>query len=540
MKSLSIQSKIFILLVFTGLLALVSSLIISTNQQATLAEATIESNVRVLADNYFDSINTMMLTGTMANREIISQKLKDEPNIREARLIRGERVIGLYGAGFANQKPMDDKEQKALEGQELLSVDEQDGERVLTFLRPIVASADYKGTNCLGCHQAKEGEVLGAIKLSYSLQEVDEAITENAAISGIIMASIFAVTFILLGYLFKSLFINRLRNLGRTMRLAAQNNDLTLTIHDEVNDELGRLAKNFNLMMDSFKHNMSHVSHSAKVLITSAEKIYAGAETTEQAILEQKNSTVSVAAAINELESSSAEVKSTTHVASEKSDDSNLIAEKSVQAAEKTEASIIHLANDVRNAANQVNELQSQTLDVGQILEVISNIAEQTNLLALNAAIEAARAGEAGRGFAVVADEVRTLATRTHDSTAEIKATIEKLQRDANTTVAAMQASCEEADQRAEQVKEVAHSLKNISLHMSEINELNLQIANATEQQNLAAEEINQNVINISDNAEASFNDAKDNKNVSEELVQLARALDDQVRTFKVKIEEVN
>ncbi|TBR38442.1 methyl-accepting chemotaxis protein [Marinomonas agarivorans] len=534
MKSLSIQSKIFILLIFTGLLALVSSLITSTNQQATLAEETIESNVRVLADNYFDSVNTMMLTGTMANRAIISEKLKDEPHIREARLIRGEKVAALYGAGFANQQPENEQEQQALAGQELLSIEEKDGERVLTFLRPIIASENYKGTNCLGCHQAKEGDVLGAIKLSYSLQEVDQAITKNAVISGIIMASIFAVTFVLLGYLFKSLFINRLRHLGRTMRLSAQNNDLTLTVHDDVNDELGRLAKNFNSMMASFKNNMSHVSDSAKILIHSAEKIYTGAETTEQAILRQKNSTVSVAAAINQLESSSAEVKNTTHVASEKSDDSNLIAEKSVKAAEITEASIVHLANDVRNAADQVNELQSQTLDVGQILEVISNIAEQTNLLALNAAIEAARAGEAGRGFAVVADEVRTLATRTHDSTAEIKATIEKLQRDANATMAAMNASCEEADQRAEQVKEVAGSLKNISSHMQEINQLNLQIANATEQQNLAAEEINQNVISISDNAEASFHDAKENKNVSEELLQLARALDDQVRAFKL------
>ena len=534
MKSLSIQSKIFILLVFTGLLALVSSLLTSTNQQATLAEQTIESNIRILADNYFDSINTMMLTGTMANREIISTKLKDEPNIRAARIIRADKVTSMYGAGFANQKPINNDERLALKGQELLSIDEVNGERVLTFLRPIVASSNYKGTDCLGCHQATEGEVLGAVKLSYSMQEIDQAITHNALISGIIMAAIFAVTFVLLGYIFKNLFIDRLRHLGRTMRFAAQNNDLTLTIEDDVNDELGRLANNFNLMMDSFKNNISHVSESAQILIHSAEKINAGAETTEQAILQQKNSTVSVAAAINELESSSSEVKNTTHVASEKSDESNAIAEKSVQVAEITESSIVQLASDVRDATEQVNQLQHQTLDVGRVLEVISAIAEQTNLLALNAAIEAARAGEAGRGFAVVADEVRTLATRTHDSTAEIKSTIEKLQQDANSTMEAMNASCEEADQRAEQVKEVASSLKDISSHMQEINALNLQIADATEQQNLAAEEINQNIVTISDNAEASFNDAKENKEVSENLLTLAHALDEQVKTFKL------
>lgn len=534
MKSLSIQSKIFFLLVLAAILALIASMITSSNQQESLAEETIESNIRLLADNYFDSINTMMLTGTMANRGILSTKLKDEPNIRDARIIRSEKVTTMYGAGFDDQKPMNSEERQVLNGQEILHIDEVNGERVLTFLRPIIASENYKGTNCLGCHQAKEGDVLGAVKLSYSLQEVDGVISRNVIISGLIMASIFALVFSVLGYLFKSLFINRLRNLGRTMRLAAQNNDLTLTIKDDVNDELGRLAKNFNLMMTSFKNNIAHVSESAKILIASAEKINSGAETTEQAILQQKNSTESVAAAINELESSSSEVRNTTHIASDKSDESNAIARESVAVAEVTEASIMQLANDVRQATDQVNQLQNQTLDVGRVLEVISSIAEQTNLLALNAAIEAARAGEAGRGFAVVADEVRTLATRTHDSTAEIKATIEKLQSDANKTMDAMTASCEEADQRAEQVKDVANSLRNISSHMQEINQLNLQIADATEQQNLAAEEINHNIVTISDNAESSFNDARENKEVSENLLQLARALDDQVRTFKL------
>ena len=440
----------------------------------------------------------------------------------------------MYGPGFDNQKPMNGEEREVLKGTEILHIDEVNGERVLTFLRPIIASENYKGTNCLGCHQAKEGDVLGAVKLSYSLQEVDSDISRNVVVSGLIMATIFGLVFTILGYLVKTLFINRLRHLGRTMRFAAQNNDLTLTIQDDVNDELGRLATNFNLMMNSFKSNIAHVSESAKILIASAEKIYAGAETTEQAILQQKNSTESVAAAINELESSSAEVKNTTHVASDKSDESNAIATESVRVAQVTENSIIQLANDVRQATDQVNQLQNQTLDVGRVLEVISAIAEQTNLLALNAAIEAARAGEAGRGFAVVADEVRTLATRTHDSTAEIKATIEKLQSDANSTMNAMNASCEEADQRADQVKNVANSLRDISSHMQEINQLNLQIADATEQQNLAAEEINQNIVTISDNAESSFNDARENKEVSEKLLKLAHALDEQVQAFKL------
>ncbi|WP_440054633.1 methyl-accepting chemotaxis protein [Pseudoalteromonas sp. T1lg65] len=530
----SIQHKIYLLLAITGILVLVASIFSSSSQQKTLAEKTVENNIRLLADNYFDSINTMMLTGTMANREILSDKIRNHPNIEDAHIIRADKVNRIYGAGNNNQSAQNRSEEAALKGKEQLIVEQRDGDRIMTYLKPMIAKENYKGTNCLGCHQAQEGDVLGVVRISYSLKEIDETVHTNTWLNSALLTTIFLVTFVALGAVFKKLFIARLRNLGRTMRLATTNKDLTLRIDDTVDDELGRLAVNFNKMMDSFKENISQLSHSSKVLIHSAESIYASAETTERAIQEQKQGTDSVAAAINELESSSSEVKNTTHFASEKSDSSNLLAEESMAVANRTEQSINQLASDVRDAANQVSQLQTQTLEVGKVLEVISSIAEQTNLLALNAAIEAARAGEAGRGFAVVADEVRTLATRTHDSTDEIKRTIDKLQSEAQQTVAAMSASCEEADDRAAQVKQVAQALKDISTQMHEINALNVQIADATEQQNLAAEEINQSVVAIRDNAEQSLVDAHGSKQISEELLNLARDLDEQVRGFKL------
>ncbi|CAM4269222.1 methyl-accepting chemotaxis protein [Pseudoalteromonas byunsanensis] len=534
MRVTSIQHKIYALLAITGILVLIASIFSSSSQQQQLAQDTVADNIRLLADNYFDSINTMMLTGTMANREILSQKLRAHPNIEDAHIIRGPQVVKIYGVGNANQSPNGEAEQQALNGKESLFIETRKDSRVMTYLRPMVAKADYKGTNCLGCHQAQEGDVLGVVRISYSLDDIDSSVQTNTWLSTALLTGIFVVTFVILGTLFRKLFITRLKTLGRTMRLASQNKDLSLRIEDSIDDELGRLAINYNKMMASFKDNIGQVSHTSKVLIQSAETIYTSADTTERAILQQKQGTDSVAAAINELECSSSEVKNTTHIASEKSDSSNHLAEESMAVAERTEQSINQLAQDIRQAATQVSQLQAQTLEVGKVLEVISSIAEQTNLLALNAAIEAARAGEAGRGFAVVADEVRTLATRTHDSTDEIKRTIDKLQSEAEQTVRAMSASCEEADDRAAQVKQVAQALKNISNQMHEINDLNVQIADATEQQNLAAEEINQSVIAIRDNAEQSLVDAHGSKQVSEELLSLARSLDEQVRSFKL------
>jgi methyl-accepting chemotaxis protein len=530
----SIQHKIYASLAVTGILVLSASVLINSEQQRALSQETVENTVRLLADNYFDSINTMMLTGTMANREILSSKLRSQANIKDAHIIRGPQVNKLYGEGKAEEKAQNPAEEAALNGIESLFIDVQDNQRVLTYLKPLVASSDNKGVNCLGCHQAQEGDVLGVVKLSYSLEQIDKAVSRNTVFSTSLLTGIFLITFIFLGVLFRRLFIKRLKQIGNIMRLASENKDLSLTINDNSNDELGYLASNFNQMLASFKDSIIQVSNSSKVLIHSAETIHCAAEKTEKTIKNQKESTDSVAAAINELESSSAEVKNTTHFASQKSDESNRVAERSMLVAEQTEQSINQLATDVRQAASKVGELQKQTLEVGKVLEVISSIAEQTNLLALNAAIEAARAGETGRGFAVVADEVRSLATKTHHSTDEIRKTIAKLQAEAEGTVKAMNASSVEADERAQQVQQVAQALRDISKQMSEINELNVQMADATEQQNLAAEEINRNVVTIRDNAEQSLVDAHGSKQVSEKLLTLSKALDEQVGQFKL------
>lgn len=530
----SIQHKIYALLALTGALVLSASLFSSSNQQHSLAQDTIESNIKLLADNYFDSINTMMLTGTMANRDILGSKLRSHPNIEDAHIIRGPIVTKAFGPGSQNQAPVTSAEHSALTGKEALFIEQHKGTRFMTYLKPMFARSDYKGTNCLGCHQAKEGDVLGVVKISYSLDDIDEKVTRNTLINTLLLSTLFLIAFVLLGLLFRKIFIKRLKKMNHVIHLATSNNDLSLTIDDNNNDELSSLAGSFNQMIGAFKENIAQVSHSSKVLIHCAESIYASADATEHAILNQKQGTDSVAAAINELESSSNEVKNTTHFASEKSQSSNSLAQESLQVATYTEQSINQLAEDVRSAAAQVSQLQAQTIEVGNVLEVISSIAEQTNLLALNAAIEAARAGDTGRGFAVVADEVRTLATRTHASTDEIRQTINKLQAEAANTVTMMSSSCEEADERALQVKNVAQALQEISSQMNEINQLNVQIANATEQQNLAAEEINQSVVAISDNAECSLVDAKDNQKVSEELLSLARSLDEKVRSFKL------
>ena len=228
-------------------------------------------------------------------------------------------------------------------------------------------------------------------------------------------------------------------------------------------------------------------------------------------------------------------LKTNTKYAADKSIEADEKAGQGLTLATTSREGIEQLCVQVQENAGNINQLNDRINEVGTVLDVITAIAEQTNLLALNAAIEAARAGEQGRGFAVVADEVRSLATRTRESIDEIHATISGLQSDAKEVVSTMNQVSTLATEKAEDVNAVSQLLTEISSQISELDELNCQIATAAKQQNLAAEEINVNVVNISDVAEQSSDDAIRGKQISEHLLDLSMQLEKQVSQFKLK-----
>jgi len=255
---------------------------------------------------------------------------------------------------------------------------------------------------------------------------------------------------------------------------------------------------------------------------------------TRTGVQRQQTETALVATSINEMSSTVHEVAQNAETAAAGASEADSQTEKGKQIVSSTVSSIRTLASEVEKASQVIAQVEKDSEEIGSVLEVIRGIAEQTNLLALNAAIEAARAGEQGRGFAVVADEVRNLASRTQESTQEIQEMIERLQKGSREAVTAMVSGQEQAEQTVEQASQAESSLSEISSAVAQINEMNAHIAEASRQQGEVVEEINKNIVNITQVADDSANGADQLSTASQEMANLAVNLESQVSRFKV------
>lgn len=297
-------------------------------------------------------------------------------------------------------------------------------------------------------------------------------------------------------------------------------------------DEPAILLGAMHDMQQSLRSTISHISDSASQLATASEQMNAVMGSSTSGLQQQRNEIELAATAITQMSSAVDEVASNAVSTSELSQESDVEMRNGHKQVSEIVNLIQALAQEVSSATVQASDLSEQAHNIGKVLEVIRSIAAQTNLLALNAAIEAARAGEAGRGFAVVADEVRSLALRTQSSTHEIESIIGGIQDGTAVTVAAMQLSLEQAEQTLERARIVDGALDRVTAAVSQINERNLVIASASEQQALVAREVDRSLINIHNLSTQSAVGATQTSSASLELSRLAASLNGMVMRF--------
>ena len=310
--------------------------------------------------------------------------------------------------------------------------------------------------------------------------------------------------------------------------------DLTRRLDESSKDEIGKLANGFNMFATMVHHIIKEIIGYTEQLTHSADRLTVVTEETSRGADRQQHQTDDVVAAVNELAATGQEVARNTTEAADAAQNAENASNEGRAVVGKTIDAIDSLASEVERAGEVINRLEADSEAIGGVLDVIRGIAEQTNLLALNAAIEAARAGEQGRGFAVVADEVRTLASRTQESTSEIQTMIERLQSGSQEAVKVMSKSKKDADVTVDQAAQAGASLQAISDAVAVINEMNVQIATAAEEQNAVAENINQSVVNIGEITEQTAAGAQQTASASNELNELAEHLAGMIKQFKV------
>jgi len=323
-----------------------------------------------------------------------------------------------------------------------------------------------------------------------------------------------------------------IHDLSALMKQVCQERDLSLRAEEKGSDEVSQMAVVFNQMLSEFENLIGSVHASVGSLKEATQELSSVIEKTGEDMATQQSESQHLVAAMNEMASTAQEVSQNAADAASAVHDAEGSAQQSAEIAVEAMCAMDNLVSEVDNAANVVAKLEADSGSIGMVLDVIKGIAEQTNLLALNAAIEAARAGEQGRGFAVVADEVRTLASRTQESTNEIQSMIEKLQSGTRDAVKVMIHAKELGEGGSAHTEATAEALSEISGSVKSINGMTSQIASAAEEQTAVAEEMSRNISNISESADSTVAGSMQTAETTEHLKSLSEKLHSSLEGF--------
>ncbi|MBI1423329.1 MAG: HAMP domain-containing protein [Gammaproteobacteria bacterium] len=379
------------------------------------------------------------------------------------------------------------------------------------------------------------GNPIGVLEIVMDRSQYVQSLNRSAGFN-MAIGAVFLVFGVIIAIFLSRAIVRPLKKAVAAMNDVAEGDgDLTQRLEAGGSKEISELADAFNRFAEKVQILVTDVASSTGRLAAAAEEMSIITSESNTSISRQRSEIDMVATAMNEMTATVQEVARSAAEAAKSAKDADAEASQGRSVVNQAMTSINALAQEVEGAAEVINRLQADSEAIGTVLDVIRGIAEQTNLLALNAAIEAARAGEQGRGFAVVADEVRTLASRTQKSTQEIHDMIERLQSGSREAVSVMQAGRTRAEESVSQAQSASVSLDSITQSVARIYDMNAQIASAAEEQSAVSEEINRNVVNINDVADQVTQGAAQTATAGSELAHLASDLQNMIGRFKIQ-----
>ncbi|WP_041058372.1 methyl-accepting chemotaxis protein [Vibrio owensii] len=507
-------------------------------QQKTLINDVLSEQLHDKASNYFDSLNMMMLTGTMSQKETLRQKALAQEGIEQVRVLRADTVSKFYGPGDANQKPFDDIDQRALSGELVIEPISADWGKGLVVALPMKSSENYRGTNCVSCHIAPEGEVLGAIRLEYNMNHVNSLINKQAMFAMGIMSVIAFVGFLITMGLIRKIIVRPIQKTSRFMSNVSASKDLSKRLEHNQKDEVGQLSDSINSFMDTVCESLEQVRETSHSLAGSANRLTDVAQSTDEAADNQQVETNEVQTNITGMLDQQGVVEQATIDATTLVNHTVDVATSSAGQAHHVSEDIKSLVTDIDKVREKITTLNQQTEEVSSILGVIKGIAEQTNLLALNAAIEAARAGDQGRGFAVVADEVRNLASRTAEATSNIETIISQFQQGSEESLSSVDSVCEFAHQRSVDVEALSATMRNVVDEMHQVLKHAENIQQQTQTTSGVSKHIQAKVDTITLHANETSQSASHTREISVDLEHLSERLESLLNQFTLSEEQ--
>lgn len=542
-NNLSIKSKIAIpLMVIVIVFSTVTVLnVIKSNAQAAINHE-LNNVVQPVLDNLEDGYRDIYQVISSAQGLLLAkdqaaidyQKFEFKDNAYKA-VPRFESVLTLYSAGVLDPSSrgevtkLVDAMSKWVALHEPLFADPENAHQYNIVYSPAL-DAEF----AIIREQLRSVRSLIEAKQIELRKQANESIESSKMIIEIgmgvaILAAIFAL------WLSNRFIVKPIQNVEKAMaEIASGDGDLSQRMNVEGSDEIARLSSAFNQFVGKIHVTIEQVIITSNAVRAEMENIKSLTQGVAEFSSNQQKESEVVAAAVHEMQATSEAVSGNALEAASASNTANREVESADKTLGLTVSSIERLAHDIENASGVVHELDSDVKNIASILGVIRGIAEQTNLLALNAAIEAARAGEQGRGFAVVADEVRALASKTQDSTGEIQSMIERLEVGAKQAVGVMNESKVSGEKTIVQAGTAASSLSEIRNSIGMMNEMNTQIATAASQQSQVSEEVNKNVQRIAESTMQMVEMASSAENACMALAEQCEALDSLVSQFEV------
>lgn len=490
-------------------------------------------DLKVIADKYavdvIDAINKANAGGFSASQAANA-------------LENASKTINQYWPKYLATELTQEESRLAQQAEQLFLPANQQVELLISYLRGRNGDVAYQlNDKILPLYQAIDpisGKISELIALQIKIAGQERAAANEIYHSSIAifatLAGLAMLISILIGLWVNRSVMNPINDIVRNLKTIRQDSDLTVKFRTFNDDELGLISTSLTQVIEHLRGILHSIAEAANTVNSSATELSSFTQETNKRMQQQQAETEQTATAMNEMTATVAEVAQSTSAAADSAKDADTYAANGNRIVIDSISSMSQLSEQIQKTAQVIGFLSNESQSIGRVLDVIKSIAEQTNLLALNAAIEAARAGEQGRGFAVVADEVRTLAQRTQKSTQEIEAMIATLQKGVKEAVNAMEVGIKQVDDANNKANEAGQALKEIVASVDNIAELNAHIATAAEEQSSVAESINRSIIAISDITDDSTRSAHELSESVINLTKLASSMRNQVSAFRL------